>query len=260
MRNNKNKILIIFLACMTISCSSLKKGYSYGKIEKIKFIEEIEYDKTIFFGGTDKLGPLNRRIYYFNGVFDRYVSYPVISNYDYYIPNLIKSGIKNFFSNFGEIPTGINDFLQLRFYDGMETTFRFAINTTIGIGGLFDPASKIGLLKHTESFGRTLAYYGVGSGPYVVAPFLGPTNVRDLSSYALTTYSLNEMGVYDYLGIDLTKSYAMLLMGIDMKKNIGIYFMDTDYVFEYEYFRYFNKKYLDVLDEKNKYYSKGKGI
>ncbi|MFA6877371.1 MAG: VacJ family lipoprotein [Fusobacterium sp.] len=259
MVNKKNKILIIFLACLSFSCSSLKTGYRYGKIEKVKYIEEIDYDKEIFFGGNDKFGPLNRRIYYFNGMFDRYVSYPVISKYEYYTPNLFRRGIENFFSNFREISTGINQFLQLRFYDGMETTFRFVINTTIGIGGLFDPASKIGLLKHKETFGRTLAYYGVGSGPYLVAPFLGPSNVRDLSSYAINTYGLNEIGAYNYLGMDLTNPYAILLMGLDTKENIGIYFMDTDYVFEYEYFRYLNKKYLDVLDEKNKYYSKGKG-
>lgn len=260
MRNKKNKVMIIFLAFIFVSCSSLKKGYRYGKIEKVKYIEEIAYDKTIFFGGSDKLGPLNRRVYYFNGIFDRYVSYPVISKYEYYTPSFLRNRVRNFFSNFKEISTGINEFLQLRFYDGMETTFRFVINTTVGVGGLFDPASKIGLFKHYETLGRTLAYYGVGSGAYIVAPFLGPTNVRDLSSYALTTYGLNKIRPYDYLKIDLTSPYSLLFLAIDTKDKIGIYFMDTDYVFEYEYFRYLNKKYLDVLDEENKYYSKGKGI
>lgn len=260
MKENRNKILLICLTLIFISCSSIKRGYRYGKIEKVNYLEEMEYDKTIFFGGSDKLGPINRRIYYFNGMFDRYVSYPVLSRYDYYTPNFLKKRISNFFSNFAEIPTGINEFLQLRFYNGMETTFRFAINTTVGIGGLFDPASKIGLSKHRETLGRTLAYYGVGAGSYVVAPFLGPTNVRDLSCYGISSYGLNQVGVYDYLGMDLASPYGILAFAIDTKNNMGIYFMDTDYVFEYEYFRYLNKKYLDILDKQNKYYSEGKGI
>lgn len=259
MIKNKKKLVVFFLSIIFLSCSSLKRNYRYGKIEKIKYIEEIEYDKTIFFGGSDKLQPINRRIYYFNGFFDKNISRPVIKVYDFIIPKFFKDRIRNFFSNFKNITSLLNEILQMKFYDGAETTFRFLINTTIGIGGVFDPATKMGLEKHSETLGRTLAYYGFGAGPYIVSPFLGPTNFRDLTSLGISLYGLKEVHLYDnYLGLNLTNLYAITLMGIDEKERLGIYFMATDYVFEYEYFRYLNKKYLDVLDRKNKYYVKGK--
>ena len=87
----------------------------------------------------------------------------------------------SFFSHLGEIPTLANSVLQLKGHRAMETTARILFNTIFGIGGIWDPASKMGLAKNSEDFGQTLGYYGVPSGPYLMLPLLGPSNVRDTS-------------------------------------------------------------------------------
>lgn len=251
---NMNKILIICLSSLMISCSSLDKNFRIRPLNnsgpKVK-ITKIEEDKNYFFGEEDSLDPINRRIYYFNGVLDREVLHPTMNAYKYYTPNFFQKRISNFFSNFSNIGTAINQVLQLRLYDGMETVFRFAINTTVGVLGLFDPATKIGLPKHKENLGRTFAHYGIGSGKYVVAPFLGPTNVRDLVAYPVNTLAINKVDAYNFADMDFSKPHMIGLYSLHLKNYMNIYFMESDYVFEYEYFRYLSKKYQDVLDLKD---------
>lgn len=121
----------------------------------------------------------NRAMFSFNNSVDKAVVKPVATGYKKVVPQFARTGVTNFFSNLGDVWIGINDILQGKVGAGVSDFGRFAINTTVGICGLFDVASKAGLQKHNEDFGLTLGHWGMGSGPYVVLPLLGPSDVRD---------------------------------------------------------------------------------
>ena len=127
----------------------------------------------------DPLEGYNRAMFGFNDSVDKAVLKPVASGYKKVMPEVARTGVSNFFSNTGDVWIGINNILQGKVGPGASDFGRFAINTTIGIVGLFDVASNAGLEKHNEDFGQTLGRWGVGSGAYVVLPILGPSDVRD---------------------------------------------------------------------------------
>lgn len=127
----------------------------------------------------DPLEPLNRKILFVNGAFDRVVVRPVASGYARAVPGPIRAGIGNFLDNLREPRTVINQLLQGRPGLAVADTSRFLINSTLGIGGLFDPAARMGLPRHREDFGQTFAVWGIESGPYLMIPFVGSSNVRD---------------------------------------------------------------------------------
>ena len=126
---------------------------------------------------ADPLEPINRGIYKFNDTFDKAVAKPVAKGYNYVMPDPGKTAVRNFFSNLDDVWVTFNDLLQLKFAQAASDGSRFVINSTFGIFGLFNVASR--LEKHHEDFGQTLGYWRVGSGPYLVLPFLGPSDVRD---------------------------------------------------------------------------------
>lgn len=127
----------------------------------------------------DPLEPLNRGIYQFNDAVDKALLKPVASGYRTVVPEVVRTGVNNFFSNIGDILIAANNLLQLKVPEALSDVGRVAVNSTIGIFGLFDPATSMGLEKHNEDFGQTLGRWGVGSGPYLVLPLLGPSSVRD---------------------------------------------------------------------------------
>ena len=121
----------------------------------------------------------NRGTFAFNKFFDKYLLAPLAKGYRVILPNEVRTGVRNFFSNLKEPWTSINSALQGDLNNTGNSIARFCLNTTIGILGLFDVASQLGFEKQKEDFGQTLAVYGVGSGPYLVLPLLGPSTVRD---------------------------------------------------------------------------------
>lgn len=122
---------------------------------------------------------LNRDIYAFNEVFDDYLLRPVAKGYDTVLPQFVQTGIGNFFDNLRSPRSALNNFLQGKPVKGFEDIGRFVFNTTLGVGGLFDVASRGGLEENYEDIGQTLAVWGVPRGPYVVLPFFGPSALRD---------------------------------------------------------------------------------
>ena len=127
----------------------------------------------------DPLEPINRAIFEFNEVVDDNILEPVAKGYKYVTPDPVEKGISNFFSNLGEINTIANDLLQLKFQQAAKDSLRFVVNSTIGVLGIFDVATPLGLSKNKEDFGQTLGFWGVPNGPYLVLPFLGPSSFRD---------------------------------------------------------------------------------
>jgi phospholipid-binding lipoprotein MlaA len=128
---------------------------------------------------NDPLEPVNRAIFSFNDAVDRAVLAPVARGYQRVVPELVRQGVSNFFGNFGDGWSAINNLLQGKGEAAATMTMRVATNTLFGIGGIFDVASEAGMERRSEDFGQTLGWWGMPPGPYVVWPLLGPSNVRD---------------------------------------------------------------------------------
>lgn len=129
----------------------------------------------------------NRAMYTFNDTLDSYLAEPIATGYKWITPELLQTGVANVFSNMKEITVLLNDMLQGKFLQGAEDTGRFLLNTTVGLGGIFDVATELGLEKHNEDFGQTLAVWGVPTGPYLVLPILGPATFRGVPGTAFDT-------------------------------------------------------------------------
>lgn len=122
---------------------------------------------------------LNRAIHEFNETADKYFLKPVARGYDKVTPNFVRRGVGNFFSNLDDVDNLVNNLLQGKVGAGASDLARLVVNTTIGLGGILDPASSMGLEKHEEDFGQTFSVWGLPRGPYLVIPFLGPSTVTD---------------------------------------------------------------------------------
>lgn len=129
----------------------------------------------------------NQHIFRFNDYFDQLLVKPVARTYTLFIPRFARQGVGNFFSNIDDINVFVNNLLQLKLGDAASDSGRFLINSTIGVVGIFDFATDFGLAKHEEDFGQTLGRWGVGSGPYVMLPVFGASNVRDSFGLVLDT-------------------------------------------------------------------------
>lgn len=142
---------------------------------------------------------------------------PVAQGYDKAAPLPVKAGVGNFFGNINDVWTSVNNFLQGKGSDGLSDAGRVLINTTIGIGGVFDVASEMGLEKHAEDFGQTLGVWGVGEGAYLYWPIIGPRTTRDTFGFVVDSYTDPVARVHDVplrnslLGVRLIDRRASLL-------------------------------------------------
>ncbi|MGR9051865.1 MAG: MlaA family lipoprotein [Gammaproteobacteria bacterium] len=135
----------------------------------------------------DPYESMNRKVFTFNDKVDQYVAEPISDAYKYVTPQFLQTGVSNFFGNLKEINTVLNDILQAKFQQSAEDTGRFAVNSTLGLLGLFDVATELGLERHEEDFDQTLAVWGVPQGSYLVLPLLGPTTSRGIPGQVFDT-------------------------------------------------------------------------
>jgi phospholipid-binding lipoprotein MlaA len=133
----------------------------------------------------DPLEPFNRGVSDVNDVVDRAVLKPVATAYTNVTPDLMRTGVSNFFRNLGDAWSFVNATLQLRPREASENALRFGVNTVFGFAGLLDIASEIGIERTTLDFGQTLGRWGVPSGPYLVLPLFGPSSVRDAAGFTI---------------------------------------------------------------------------
>ena len=206
---------------------------------------------------NDSLEPFNRRMYAFNTQLDRKVVYPASRVYGAIVPKPIRKGISNFFGNFKEIPTFVNSLLQLRPKKAINALGRFTVNSTVGLLGITDPATKMGMKKDYETMGDTLGYYGIGSGSYVVLPILGPSTVRDsvgmLADTAMESAVRGKVeeelffdtGVFDKTVYGYTRP---VVTGLNARSLIGFRYGDLNSPFEYDLVRafYYNFRKIQV--------------
>lgn len=150
----------------------------------------------------------NRNVHEFNDVMDTYVARPLAKGYRFMLPQFVRRGVGNFFSNLGEVPSAVNGLLQAKPGEALKSSGRFVINSTVGVLGLFDVASRFGIKAHKEDLGQTLAVWGVGSGPYVVIPFLGPSTLRD----ALSIYPNYQLNPIAHASLSDEETYGVLAL------------------------------------------------
>jgi phospholipid-binding lipoprotein MlaA len=134
---------------------------------------------------VDPWEPVNRPVFGFNRGLDRATLKPIATGYEKVIPSIMRSGVLNFLTNLRGPRNILNNFLQGKGGKGFSETGRFVVNSTIGLLGVVDVASRLGLEKHREDFGQTLAVWGVPDGPYVMVPFAGPQTLRDVFAVSL---------------------------------------------------------------------------
>ena len=165
---------------------------------------------------NDPFENLNRKTFELNEKMDEKIAKPIAQTYSQ-LPPKIKKGVSNFFDNLEEVDTFVNQLLQGKPKESINDLTRFLINTTIGLGGFIDVASKMGLERHEEDFGQTLAVWGVGQGPYIMLPILGPSTLRDtlsrpVSSFLSVTFHMTETDVNIALkGMDAIETREKLL-------------------------------------------------
>lgn len=155
---------------------------------------------------VDRFERVNRTIFTVNNSLDKALLKPVAKVYKKLTPKVIDTSITSFFANLDEVPTTLNSLLQLKGGAAMDSTGRFLVNTSLGLAGFIDVATEMGIEKHDEDFGQTLAKWGVPSGPYLMLPFVGPSTVRDATARfsvdiatqprTYSDYSLELMAVY----------------------------------------------------------------
>lgn len=164
----------------------------------------------------DPIEPVNRVVYQFNDVADRYLLQPVARGYDRVTPDPVQRSVGNFFDNAHAPITIVNSALQLKFDSFNIALGRFMVNSTAGVGGLFDVATALEIADPDEDLGQTFGYWGLGQGPYLVLPFLGPSSGRDF------TGSLGDQFLYpiSYVDEDAIRYGLRALRVIDLRASL----------------------------------------
>jgi phospholipid-binding lipoprotein MlaA len=194
----------------------------------------------------DPWEPMNKRIYNFNYHFDQWVFLPVVRGWRAVVPSPARTGVHNFFENFRDVRSAANGLLQASPTKFFQSIGRVLVNSTIGLLGTIDVATSMGMAKPDEDFGQTLGHWGVGTGPYLVLPLLGPSNLRD------GVGELPDFALQNYLQGDLlakpVRATTFLFDSIDTRANTSFRYYETGSAFEYNTVRwlYMTKRELDV--------------
>lgn len=166
-------------------------------------------------GNSDPIERINRGTYAFNSFFDRILFKHIAKGYNH-LPKPMRLGIGNFFSNLGTPVDIINNLLQGKPKAAGVETGRLLLNSTMGLGGLFDPASEVGLKEHSEDFGQTLGAWGASPGPYIVLPLLGPSSLRD-GPAQIVDFATHPLLYYDNSSV---RDKLSILLSIDRRAGL----------------------------------------
>ncbi len=212
-------------------------------LKQLKFnpgLDQREFERSTLtaLNVYDPIENWNRRVYHFNYRFDEWVFLPVVNGYRYVTPGFLRSGVSNFFSNLGDVPNLVNSLLQLKGKRSLEITGRLLLNTTVGVAGLWDPATKMGLPHQTEDFGQTLGFYGVPAGPYLVLPVFGPSNLRDTTGLLFDYGAESQINFLNVSQESSRHPEIWALRAVDKRYTTSFRYGSLDSPFEYEKVRY----------------------
>lgn len=250
-----SKYLLASVLCVGSALAHADAPEFSHPLEQLKYsqqLEQYQFERATLdaLQVSDPLEPLNRRIYHFNYRFDQYVFLPTVQAYRTVTPRPLRSGISNVYSNLKEISTIANSLLQLKGKRAMHSTARLLFNTIFGVGGIWDPATKMGLDPVEEDFGQTLAYYGVPPGPYLMLPLLGPSNLRDGVGKVSDFLLESDINWLDYAETSRRNPELYALEAVNERYTTDLQYGQLNSPFEYEKIRYIYTKAreLQTLD------------
>lgn len=231
------------LAASATAASTADEGFT-RPLESLKYLKKGDAADTFeqaTLNALDVPDPwesVNRRLYHFNQRVDEKVLLPVVRGYRFFVPDLMRAGISNFYSNLTDVTHLTNSVLQLKGKRSLQTGGRLLLNTTVGLAGIWDPASKLGLEQQIEDFGQTLGYYGVKQGPYVMLPILGPSSVRDGSGRAVDFTAGEAINFLNVAQTSTEHPEISVVKVLNEREVTGFRYGQLNSPFEYEKLRY----------------------
>lgn len=233
------RVSLALLTLLSLSAcqSRLPYGEDVAPTRQINTIQARQQGKTQFVV-YDPAESMNKRLYKFNAKLDDYVLIPIVNGYKAVTPEFVRKGVGNFFANIGEVPSFTNSVLQAKPKKATVAVGRFAINTTLGLLGTIDVATKMGIERQPEDFGQTLGVWGAGPGPYVVLPALGPSNVRDTTGKVVDIVTLAFLIPNSVEDETAYKVAAYGLMPVNARYQNNFRYYRSGSPFEYELVRY----------------------
>jgi phospholipid-binding lipoprotein MlaA len=243
MKNRSKTLRLIFMSLLLIcllyasGCSTTPKQTAdlepplHVSSEILK--ETVVYSVDVY----DPIEGFNRRVYAFNYYFDKFIYLPIVNTYEFITPNYVEDRVSNFVDNVFEFSNFFNNLLQFEFEDTGITLVRFVINTTIGVGGLWDRATECGLERQTEDFGLTLAHHGVGNGPYLVLPVFGPSNLRDTTGLVVDAVTFSQAGPPAWVDDEDATLIFNVVTAIDKRHRQSFRYYQNGTPFEYDSIR-----------------------
>ena len=242
MLSNAIKLIYTTVLVLLISGCSAGRAYRPDDVPPMHAVGEFSDDENVS-RTRDPWEGFNRSMYKFNYEADRFVLLPVVAGYETVVPRFARTGVSNFFANIGEVRTFYNCILQAKGKKSLVTFGRFLTNSTIGIGGLFDPATVFGWRRENEDFDHTLETWGAGTGPYLVLPIFGPNTARSAGGLVVDSgvrwALMNAIdpfgGTGARTGIEMG---ATALETVDLRHRESFRYYDSDYPFEYNMVRY----------------------
>ena len=228
---------------LTISLSGCAANLVNNQAEVRPWHSINEFRDQRFAEVSDPWEGFNQNMYRFNFYLDKYALIPVVHGYEFVTPTFVQHRVSGFFNNLSEVRNFSNSVFQLKAKESAITLGRFLTNSTIGLGGMFDPATTFGLARHDQDFGKTLGYWGSDSGPYLVLPFFGPSSVRDTGGLAVDsaiTYGIyTAVDPFENTGHSTAISAGVTtLEAVDMRHQQSFRYYESGYPFEYYMVRF----------------------
>lgn len=251
------RLLLPFLALFALGACAADPAVPPGEIPEPTVVDQLRPVDTATAGAALRSYPIdiydpwegwNRRVYKFNAEFDRIIFLPIVETYQFLAPEPVQDSVDNFFSNLDNILIFGNQILQGKPLEAAQTVFRFALNSTLGVLGLFDPASAIDVPQHDEDFGQTLGVWGGGEGPFMILPIVGPSNLRDAGGLAVDTVAFSLIDPFGASSFQTDYPVVLGLNIINQRSQIDFRYYQTGSPFEYELLRflYTKKRQLDI--------------
>ncbi|WP_183356251.1 MlaA family lipoprotein [Geomonas silvestris] len=241
MRRDMLRLLAVLTLGLSLAgCASTREA-SLAEVRPWHSIKEFRDQRMA--DVADPWEGFNRSMYRFNFNLDRYLLLPVVEGYEYLTPRFVQKRVSGIFNNLSELRNLTNSIFQLKGTESATTLGRFLTNSTLGLAGMFDPATSFGLARRDQDFGKTLGYWGAASGPYLVLPFFGPSSVRDTAGLAVDsgiTYGIyTVVDPFAATGNSLAYSAGLTaLEGVDMRHQQSFRYYESGYPFEYYMVRF----------------------
>ena len=240
--------LVLMAALYTTGCSTTPKQQITLEPTRHRTEDIIKDTVKYPIDVHDPIEGFNRRVYTFNYYFDKYFFLPVVKTYAFITPDVVENRVSDFVSNVYEFNNLTNNLLQLKFKRTGITLARILTNTTMGIAGLWDPATGWDLPSQPEDFGQTLGHYGVGNGPYIVLPILGPSNLRDSTGTLGDFAAFHAIVWHNWVDDDATRNIFGAISSIDKRHRTSFRYYQSGSPFEYDMVRmlYTSKREIEI--------------